>query len=587
MHTPDILKTRREALLNLCSSVDSVANHLGLPLDPINQIRAELKGFEVRVAVTGEVNRGKSTFLNALLGTLVFPRRAGVCTAVLTELRDGPPSLETCWRNGGSEKRPLATKAVHKDLELLASAKKNPRAVDLARLRVTFPNAFARDGIVLVDTPGVNDPIDWREALTVEELRRSDAAIMLLDAKKPLTATESDFLVEHVRGPWSRQVIFVANKADALTTGEREAVRQRLEHELTKRLDYAPQIFLVSALQALKGRQNHDQQLVVDSGIGDLEACVMSVIVEKSVELFASARRKRLHHWAQEFAREAQHRKAALGRDVTTLRDELQVAERELDRRQATYRSELAKQRKKLKGLAKDTNPIATLAATAAKSVFGDPDRVAKCVNAYQSSENDGHESVRSLIADARGRAWRTATNELTKHLGRNLADARRRLGASAELDHNALVVGPRVGQLAGDTGEGMAVGLAVGTVLGLATGGISWVVMGAIGGGVLGNVAADAWRTATRGQIRNALDDELKRLSRALTAGLRAVAKHATDEELRVIEERARLKFQNDQASLNGRLRALSLQERGATHAEQNAEDFARGAEKVVMLCQ
>ena len=55
----------------------------------IEAVREQLDEGELSVAVVGEINRGKSTFLNALLGEEVFPSRTMVCTAGVTVLDHG------------------------------------------------------------------------------------------------------------------------------------------------------------------------------------------------------------------------------------------------------------------------------------------------------------------------------------------------------------------------------------------------------------------------------------------------------------------------------------------------------------------
>jgi GTPase SAR1 family protein len=99
------------ALTEHRTTLESIVNdHIAFIADTevsgerIEGVREQLNSGELSVAVVGEINRGKSTFLNALLGETVFPSRTMVCTAGVTVLDHGEePRAEVVYEDGATE----------------------------------------------------------------------------------------------------------------------------------------------------------------------------------------------------------------------------------------------------------------------------------------------------------------------------------------------------------------------------------------------------------------------------------------------------------------------------------------------------
>lgn len=149
----------------------------------LDALREELKHGYLKVVVIAEINTGKSTFLNALMGAKVFPSRAVPWTASITILDHADdPRAEVYYKNGKCLKMALNREKPMTDLKEVVS-KTNKDVREIREVRVWFPNPFTRQGIVLVDTPGVNDPENWREEITIDYLPEADAAIIFVVIK--------------------------------------------------------------------------------------------------------------------------------------------------------------------------------------------------------------------------------------------------------------------------------------------------------------------------------------------------------------------------------------------------------------------
>lgn len=224
----------------------------------------------IDVAVIGEKKRGKSTFLNALMGAQVFPSRATVCTAAVTVLEHAPePTLRIVYQDGRKpvESRPkdavslydgvLAAVAVAKPDRKTGATTGNPDAAKVERVEIGFPNRFATDGVRLIDTPGVNDPDTWREEITFTILGsgRVDAVIMLLDPTQPFSESDRQFLTTQVQARVKEQILFVVNKIDGVTPADRVKSLERITR-LAGELVPTPRVFPLSAKLAFTAQQD-------------------------------------------------------------------------------------------------------------------------------------------------------------------------------------------------------------------------------------------------------------------------------------------------------------------------------------------
>lgn len=221
----------------------------------------------VQVAVIGEIKRGKSTFLNALMGEKVFPSRSSVCTTAVTFLKDGPPSIEAVYRSELKrlpESRPLqegenifdCLQEVVAKPNLLGK-KGNSHAKALDSVVVTYPNRFATDGVRLVDTPGINDPESWREEITFQFLPQVDAALMLLDPQQPLSKSEMDFIQNRATNAVKDQLLLVINRCDEVKPADLEKSVARIRRELEPMLPNA-RIFTVASKLALEAKKSNE-----------------------------------------------------------------------------------------------------------------------------------------------------------------------------------------------------------------------------------------------------------------------------------------------------------------------------------------
>ena len=396
---PNFIEVLRKEKIALTASAQSL-KHVFLQSNQsskdIDYILQDIQEHVIRITIVGEVNRGKSTFMNAIVHHKLFPPRATVCTAVLTELRDGTPRVRLEFQNGQTSELVIPTDKISSHLSTIVS-KKNPDARHLKKVQVWYPNRFATDGVVLVDTPGVNDPEIWREQVTVNALTTADAAIFLLDAHKPLTKSERNFLMANVLGNLVNKIIFVVNKCDYLTEEQRRHVYERCHTELSEYISN-PNIFLVAALPALRKRIDPNKEAPESVWFESFEQFLFSYLQKERISLFFDTRKDRLRTLSSDLYQQLSFQLQALNSKQSGLTERLKQAEIDLKNLSTNLQTASKKRRKEISHL---PDKMATAAqnawTTAANSHLTSYSKVQQLLSL--DDRDDIKEEIESMLA--------------------------------------------------------------------------------------------------------------------------------------------------------------------------------------------
>ena len=232
------------------AALDRVITRRGLvefrPL--LDQVVRRLEAPQFEIAVFGRVSSGKSSLLNHVAGLDVLPVGVTPITAVPTRLvRGEPPSVTVSCAETGPHVLGVER------LREYASEEGNPgNRKHVTGVLVKVPSPRLREGVVLVDTPGVGSLARAGGAETFAYLPHCDLGVVLIDSASTLTPDDLSLLRLLYEAAVPAQVLL--SKADLLTPADRrrtaEYVRGQLRQELGLNLPVHP-VSTVGADEAL------------------------------------------------------------------------------------------------------------------------------------------------------------------------------------------------------------------------------------------------------------------------------------------------------------------------------------------------
>ncbi len=181
-----------------------------------------LRAGRFKIAVVGDMKRGKSTILNVLLGANFLPVDVTRCTAVLTVVRYGDDEKVTVHFTPASQRAPeimtppefkerfTLKPEIHKAFEELGQH----AFPDVEYAEIETPNPFLEKGVQIIDTPGLNDTPELNQ-LTLEFAKDCNAILFVLNPQTMVTMQEKQYFEAHFAGR-GLPVFFLVNRWDQI-----------------------------------------------------------------------------------------------------------------------------------------------------------------------------------------------------------------------------------------------------------------------------------------------------------------------------------------------------------------------------------
>jgi hypothetical protein len=239
--------------------------------------------------VLGEFKNGKSTLLNAMLGSKMLPAKAAPATAIITVLVKGARKTVAVWETGKNEPRRLAWEDFVREFQLNPQDQETiqeqgslDRFAGIEYAEIETEHALCAQGVKLIDSPGLGEHVS-RTRVATNFLKRSQAVIMVLNATRILTRDERTFIDTTLGEGRLAHVFFVVNRINQVDEESAADIRQWLESELAPhflndrgevdRELYRHRVFYVNARGALDARSStpNDETLLDSSGLPELE----------------------------------------------------------------------------------------------------------------------------------------------------------------------------------------------------------------------------------------------------------------------------------------------------------------------------
>lgn len=245
-------------------------------LKDIESLSKKSKSKDINIAVIGEFNSGKSTFINALLRERILKEAGRPTTAAATYItRSHPHNLfqyifgtksyvtvgfddgQSFVFNTGNYSRcseyiqqayNIQTKSLNDIINVVTAEQQVAKHV--VKLHIELKTKGLPENIVIIDTPGFNPgEINFDNHLKITEdvvAKVADMAIILMPSTQPMSATLVDFLETNIHR-YIHRCVFIITKIDLIPEYERESVYEYVRNQVRQLGVQTPRVYGISA----------------------------------------------------------------------------------------------------------------------------------------------------------------------------------------------------------------------------------------------------------------------------------------------------------------------------------------------------
>ncbi len=301
--------------------------------DPIRQDLATLTNADAsphyRIAVFGPFNFGKSTLLNALLGTKALPMDLIPTTGAAISVSYGPALRSRITLANGEILEADGIELLEQHARLDDDRRMNDNVI---AVEVQCPHALLKNDVIFLDLPGTDDQ-DAQEKLVREQLLTADLVIQVLDGRKLMTLGEREHLRDWLSDRGIETVLFTVNFLNLLEPTEQKQVMNRMRFVAESFRSSLPSgvsnLYRVDALPALRAQLQGDAAALRTTGLPELATALETLIQQQeSPEAQAATWQTRQQALGQKLRMAAQQK-------ATILNQEIEAAENSADSKDA------------------------------------------------------------------------------------------------------------------------------------------------------------------------------------------------------------------------------------------------------------
>ncbi|MHA1739735.1 MAG: dynamin family protein, partial [Candidatus Heimdallarchaeota archaeon] len=276
----DKVKEKRKELVGLIDTQLNILDTLNMSAwhEKVQELKDRVLTDSFKVLVVGEFKRGKSTFINAMLGQEVLPAYATPTTAIINEVKWGEHPKALLYPRGEKDAPPRSPKEVPfdkiEDYVVIKDDQTEKQAIHenpYEKAELFWPLDLCRNGIEIIDSPGLNEH-DVRQKVTLDYLRNVDVVLFVISCTAPVSKSEVDVIDNIIIPAGHQDIFFICNRFDEVRRPkDKERVKNYCRSNLGSRTKSADYIFFISAADALDGRLDDDKEMLKQSGLLDVE----------------------------------------------------------------------------------------------------------------------------------------------------------------------------------------------------------------------------------------------------------------------------------------------------------------------------
>ncbi len=366
-----------ENAINLfCASIENLKNAVedNTLLKKLDKIPEKLKKQKFSIGITGVMNAGKSTMLNALLGeeilgTSVIPETANLTLIKYAKkpsakvnfwnqnewdsieksaetLENMKPFIRETYSHFGDKLSDYITNEGISyeigidELPQYTSAEYSNKKCNLIKSVELYSDLkFVENGVEIVDTPGLDDPVIQREEITKSYVSQCDLMVHLMNVNQSATEKDIEFITDSLLYQNIARLLIVITRVDTVSVDElnevikytKLSIKTKLESlnkkssfdSIIEKIDFIP----IAGLKALNHRlgKGDSSYPLEKTGILRVESYLEDILfgsTSQKVKLIIDANKKELIQIINNTKKALHEEKSLLGKSVTEIANE-------------------------------------------------------------------------------------------------------------------------------------------------------------------------------------------------------------------------------------------------------------------------
>ncbi len=399
----NVSKKEKSSFKVLKLAIENIINELNESVSPkikeeLSETSNYIENQKFSIGITGVMNAGKSTMLNALMGKEILGSAVVPETANLTivkhnvtenakvfywnekewnkiikssEQLDSMKDFVNETNSIFGDKLQSYIKPVSRfdeigidELSSYTSAEASEKKCNLVKYVELGSNLdFLSDGIEIVDTPGLDDPVIQREEITKEYIGACDMMLHLMNVSQSATLKDIEFIIDALLYQNISKILIVITRADTVSKEQldevinytKSSIKRQLESQnKDSKLDYildTIKFIPISGKMALLHRTGREQEALdagftlEDTGILEIEAYLNETLFgsnSQKGELVVQSSKKQLQRVVEKETNSLNYELKLLSKSKDELDQELETfnKKKEVNNRILTAMSE-------------------------------------------------------------------------------------------------------------------------------------------------------------------------------------------------------------------------------------------------------
>ena len=256
------IEAMREQMTALLKQIEENAKSFDLPALPTSLIEQKKQLIENRykVLVVGEAKRGKSTFINALIGKNIVPTDIDIATSQVFHISNAPqPSFKIRYEDESTRSIDVSELGLYGS-QVVIDEQGMTEIDDIIRwIEVEIPTQYLPDGVSILDTPGLGSLYSEHSQITKRFVPFADAVIYVLDSSQPLGQPDVEFISKILE--ITQDIFFVQTRIDQFRRSNWRTVQKRNQELLKEKFGdhlFSNDVWPISSTNLFKAIETGD-----------------------------------------------------------------------------------------------------------------------------------------------------------------------------------------------------------------------------------------------------------------------------------------------------------------------------------------